>query len=142
MAGQSIPTTSPDVEAWLITTFAAALAPALLRNRKPTASLPNGSPNPEAVQPLILIRADLQGHVTPISRYCRVSAQAWALHSDGSGDLKAAQDLAAAFGALVVAAPREGLLLEAGYESGPYRALDQATRVEYSVVNLLLEVTC
>ena len=35
MAGQSIPSTAPDVEAWLIQTFAASVAPAIVRNVKP-----------------------------------------------------------------------------------------------------------
>lgn len=137
---QSIPTTAPDVEAWIITTLSAAMAPAIIRNQRPPDRLPDGSDNPDAAKAQLIIRADLQNRVTPVSRYCRVTAQARSLRSDGTPDLAGQFDLAARFGRALEAAPRTGLLLDAEVESGPYRVPDADTGVEYHVINVLLEV--
>ena len=128
----SIPTTSPDVEAWLIATFGPTLDGAPVRNQKPKAT---------GAHSVVLIRADLQNKVTPISRYCRVGVQGWKVRADGTADLKGAFDLAASFGAAVESADRTGILLDAEVETGPYRISDSVTGVEYAYLTLLLEVS-
>lgn len=140
MAGQSIPSTAPDVEAWLITTFAAVMAPAIVRNVKPPLKLASGAANPDATKDQVIIRADLQNRITPVSRYCRVGVQGWKVRADGAADLAGAFALAAAFGQAVERAPRTGLLLEAEIDGGPYRVRDTTTGVEYAYLTLLLEV--
>lgn len=139
--GRSVPTTSPDVEKWLIQTFATTVAPAIVRNQRPPAKLPSGAANPDFAKSLALIRADLQGHATPVSRYCRVAIQGRAaLRADGSADLEASFALAAKLADAIVAAPRAGGLVDAEHQSGPYRVLDPNLGIEYSVVNLLLQI--
>lgn len=140
MAGQSIPSTAPDVEAWLIQTFAAAVSPAIVRNVKPPLKLPSGATNPDAAKDQVIIRADLQNRATPISRYCRVGVQGWKVRADGTADLAGAFALAATFGQAVERAERAGLLLEAEIDGGPYRVRDTTTGVEYAYLTLLLEV--
>ena len=140
MTGPSIPTQMPDVEAWLIATFGPLLAPSIVRNQKPPANLPDGSPNPDAGKTLLLVRADPANQVTAVSRYCRVSVQAWVQRADGSADLARARDLAADFGRRLEGAPREGMLLDAEVDAGPYRSVDQVTGLEYAYLSLLLQV--
>ncbi len=140
MAGQVIPAKSPDIEAWLIASLSPVLAPAIVRNQRPPATLPDGSPNPDAGKPVVVVRASLANHITPISRYCRVAAQAWTLRPDGSPDLPACIRLAGRFGEELVRLVPAGPLLSAEHASGPYRVTDEATRLEYAVINMLLEV--
>lgn len=128
---RSIPTTSPDVEAWLIATFGPTFGGAPVRNVKPPQS---------GAHSVLVIRADLQGRITPISRYCRLGVQAWKVTSAGQADLKGAFDLGAAFGAALEAADRSGILLDAEVQSGPYRVADPVTGVEHAYLTLLLEV--
>lgn len=131
MPGQSIPSTSPDVEAWLIATFGATFSGALVRNVKPKQNAPYSC---------VVIRADLQNRVTPISRYCRVGVQGWSVRADGTADLSAARQLAADYATAIERAPRAGILLDAEVDTGPYRVIDSTSGVEYQYVTLLLEL--
>lgn len=142
MPGQSIPSTSPDVEAWLIATFGSTFAGAAVRNIKPKSTKPDGTPNPAGVPPYaqVIIRADLQNRVTPISRFCRLGVQGWSVRADGTADLSAARQLAADYSAAIERAPRAGILLDAEVDAGPYRVIDSTSGVEYQYVTLLLEL--
>lgn len=131
MPGQSIPTSSPDVEAWLIATLGAEFAGAAVRNVKPKQSAPYS---------LVLIRADLQNQATPISRYCRVSVQGWKVRADGTADLAGARALCAGYAAALEAAPRAGILLDAEVNAGPYRVADAESGIEYQFASVLLEI--
>lgn len=123
----SIPTTSPDMEALLI---------AGLSSVEETVNV-----RPEKAKPyrLLVVRADLQQKVTPISRYCRVGLQAWSVRADGSTDLGDAFDLAAA-GNAWLENNTSGVILSADVESGPSRVTDPVTRLEYQYSTVLLEV--
>lgn len=127
---RTIPTLAPDVEAQLI-----GLADSLLPDRSY-----NVKPATTGAYQHYVLRADLQQKLTPISRYCRVSVQAWAVDGSGRSDIGAAFDMANAFGHVLEGASRSGFLLNAEVESGPLRVADDVTRQEYSLVTLLLEV--
>lgn len=122
-----IPTTSPDVEALLI---------AGLSSVEDTFNV-----RPERADPyrLLVVRADLQQKVTPISRYCRVGLQAHSVRADGSADIGDAFDLASA-AATWLESNTDGVILSADVESGPSRVTDPVTRLEYLYVTVLLEV--
>lgn len=131
MAGTSIPTTVPDVEAWLIATLGAAVAPVLVRNVKPDQKAPYSC---------VVVRADLQNRVTPISRYCRVGVQGWKVTAAGKADLAGARELCAALASALERAPRAGILLDAQIDAGPYRVVDATSGIEYQYASVLLEI--
>lgn len=126
-----IPTQAPDVEAWLIATFGSTFAGAPVRNLAPKQGAPYS---------LILIRADLQNQVTPISRYCRVAVLGWKVRADGTADLAGARSLCASYAAALEAAPRSGILLDAEIDAGPYRVADSESGIEYQFASVLLEI--
>lgn len=98
---------------------------------------------PELAAPyrVLVSRADLQGRVTPLSRYCRVGVQAWSVRSDGSANIGDAFDLCAAAGrALEQAANNHAVILSAEVQSGPSRVVDDITRIEYQYATILMEV--
>lgn len=98
---------------------------------------------PEIAKPyrVLVSRADLQGRVTPISRYCRVGVQAWSVRKDGTADLGGAFDLCAAAGEALEAAPATSkVILSAEIQSGPSRVVDDVTRIEFQYLTVLLEV--
>lgn len=132
MPGQAIPTTSPDVEAWLITTFGASVSGAPVRTIKPKQGSVGYS--------CIVVRADLQNRITPISRYCRLGVQGWKVSSAGAADLAGARQLAADYSRAIESAPRAGILLDAEVDAGPYRVVDSESGIEYQYVTLLLEL--
>lgn len=123
----SIPTTSPDMEALLI---------AGLSSVEETVNV-----RPEKAEPyrLLVIRADLQQKVTPISRYCRVGVQGWSVRADGTSDLGDAFDLTSEATAWLEH-NASGVILSADVESGPSRVTDPVTRLEYQYSTVLLEV--
>lgn len=125
-----VPTVAPDVEEWLVGVLTPAVAPALVRTTRPAG--PHG--------PLLVVRADMQQHITPITRYARVGMSAWVLRADGTGDVHTARALAAAAAAAVEDLPRVGLLIDAETETGPYRVVDSITGTEYVHVGMLLQV--
>lgn len=120
----SIPTTSPDLEALLIAGLSSVEATVNVRTSR---------------RRELVVRADLQQKVTPISRYARVGVQAWSVRADGSADLGDAFDLAAA-AAHWLESNVSGPILSADVESGPSRVADSVTRLEYQYVTVLLEV--
>lgn len=124
----NIPTTSPDMEALLI---------AGLSSVEETVNV-----RPEKDEPyrLLVVRADLQQKVTPISRYCRVGLQAWSVRADGSADLADAFDLSAA-GNAWLENNVSGVILSADVQSGPSRVTDPVTKLEYQYSTVLLEVS-
>lgn len=90
---------------------------------------------------LLVSRADLQGRVTPLSRYCRVGVQAWSVRADGTSDLGDAFDLCAQAGAALEDAQNHSrVILSAEVQSGPSRVVDDVTRLEYQYLTALLEV--
>lgn len=123
----SIPTTSVDMEAWLI---------ARLSSVEETVNV-----KPDRAKPyrLLVVRADLQQKVTPISRYCRVGVQAWSVRADGQPDIGDAFDLAADAAAWLEQNV-SGVVLSADIQSGPSRVTDEVTKLEYQYVTALLEV--
>lgn len=120
----SIPTSSPDMEALLIAGLSSVEATVNVRTNR---------------RRELVVRADLQQKVTPISRYCRVGLSAWSLHPDGSSDLGDAFDLAAA-GNAWLENNTTGVVLSADVESGPSRVTDPVTKLEYLYSTVLLEV--
>lgn len=127
----SIPTTSPDVEAWLIGLLNPRMTPVKAHNVKPAAS---------GAYSHLIVRADLQNRATPISRYCRVGIQAWVVGTNGRPNLGAAFDLAAKAGNVLETAPLTGILLNAEVTSGPSRVTDDISELEFAFVTALLEV--
>ena len=128
---QGFVTSTPDVDAEVLGVLAKVETARLV---KPELS------NPYRV---LVSRADLQGRVTPLSRYCRIGVQAWSVRSDGSANLPDAFDLAAAAGAALEAAPETSqVILSAEIQSGPSRVADEVTRIEYQYLTVLLEVAC
>lgn len=127
MAALSIPTTSPDMEALLI---------AGLSSVEETFNVRPQRTNPYR---LLVVRADLQQKVTPISRYCRVGVQGHSVRADGSADLGDAFDLASE-AAGWLERNLTGVVLSADVESGPSRVTDPVTGLEYLYVTVLLEV--
>lgn len=120
----TIPTTSPDLEALLIAGLSSVEATVNVRTN---------------ARRELVVRADLQQKVTPISRYARVGIQAHSVRPDGAADLGDAFDLAAA-AAHWLESNVSGLILSADVESGPSRVTDDVTRIEYQYVTVLLEV--
>lgn len=127
MARMSIPTVSVDMEALLI---------AGLSSVEDTFNVKPEKSNPYRV---LVVRADLQQKVTPISRYCRVGVQAWSVRADGRADLGDAFDLAKDAAAWLESNV-SGVILSADVESGPSRVTDDVTKLEYQYVTALLEV--
>lgn len=129
---RNIPTQWDDIEAWLITTLTPLMAPVVVRNVKPKQTAPYKA---------LVVGADLQGRVTPISRYCRVRLQGWSVRADGTTDLADARTIAAAAGAHLEALPRASSpLIHAEVDAGPYRVTDPISGLEYQYVTVLCEV--
>ena len=86
-------TATPDIDAVVLSILNGVESAALVK--------------PEKAKPyrVLVSRADLQGRVTPLSRYCRVGVQAWSVRADGTADLGDAFDLCAAAGAALEASP-------------------------------------
>lgn len=132
MSARTIPSASPDVKAWLISTLGPLLAPTPVVGKMPELT---GS-----AQSFVLVRADLQNRATPISRYCRVGIQGWSIRSNGDADTGAAFDLAANAGSALERLPLAGILLDAEVQSGPYEVVDATYQRVYAYTTVLLEV--
>lgn len=124
-------TDSPDVEALLLPILDAGTSPHEWFVTKPATS--------GAYQHGI-VRADLQGAVTSISRYCRVGLTGWAVDGAGRVDFGAARALVAAGCRTLEAAAGKGLILHAETQSGPIRTTDDISKQEIAYATLLLEV--
>lgn len=123
-------TSSPDVEAVVRSVLS------------PVADTYLVKPEKSGAYRLLVSRADLQGRVTPLSRYCRVGVQAWSVRADGTANLGDAFDLCAAAGAALEAAPGvSSVILSGEVQSGPSRVADDVTRIEFQYLTALLEVT-
>lgn len=96
---------------------------------------------PERSDPyrMLVIRADLQQKVTPISRYCRVGVSAWSVRADGTSDIGDAFDLASEANTWLES-NTSGVVLSADVESGPSRTTDPITKLEFLYSTVLLEV--
>jgi hypothetical protein len=123
-----IPTKAPDVEAWLING---------LSNVEQTF---NVKPEKSAPYRMLTVLASLGAKVTPISRYCQVTVQAWSVRSDGSANLADAFDLAAAAGNWLES-NLTGPVLSADVQAGPFRLVDPVARIETQTMTVLLEVS-
>lgn len=123
----SIPTTPVDVEALLI---------AGLSSVEDTF---NVKPKRTAPYRILTVLASLGAKVTPISRYCQVTVQAWSVRADGSADLGDAFDLAADAGRWLESNV-SGVILSADVQSGPFRVADPVSKIENQTVTVLLEV--
>lgn len=122
-------TESPDVEAVVQSVLAVVEQTFLVK------------PDRSGEYRLLVSRADLQGRVTPLSRYCRVGIQAWSVRDDGTANLGDAFDLCAAAGKALEAAPfTNSVILSAEVQSGPSRVADDVTRIEFQYLTALLEV--
>ena len=122
-------TATPDIDAVVLSILNGVESAALVK--------------PEKAKPyrVLVSRADLQGRVTPLSRYCRVGVQAWSVRADGTADLGDAFDLCAAAGAALEASLNtSSVVLAAEIQSGPSRVADDVTRIEYQYMTVLLEV--
>lgn len=126
-----IVTESPDVEALLLPVMDAGTAPYEWFVKKPatTGAYRHG-----------IVRADLQGHVTPISRYCRVGLTGWAVDAAGRVDFGAARALVAAGCRTLETASGSGFILHAETQSGPIRTIDDVSKQEIAYATVLLEV--
>lgn len=92
-------------------------------------------------QRFVHVRADLQGRITPISRYCRVGIQGWSVRGDGAADIGDAFDLAASAGSALESLPLTGILLNAEIQSGPFKVADTTYSLEYQYLTALLELS-
>lgn len=129
---QHIKSFKVDYEKWILTTFGTTFDGAPVRNIKPQIDAP---------YECVVIVAWPQQWVTPISRYVRLSVAGWAVRSSGTADLERAIALANGYADLIESAVGTGGLLAATIESGPFRAVDDESRIEFADTNLLLEVS-
>jgi hypothetical protein len=143
MNGQ-LPTRWPDIAAWL-ETYTPTRLPGegwdgvFVRTEKP-----HIASDPALVKPykLIIVSAFPGATITPVTRYVRVTVQAWVVKDNERADLVAAAGLAADFGFIVETAPHIGTPLNfAEIDSGPTRSKDSTTQIEYMAMTLLLEVS-
>lgn len=121
----------PDMEAHLIPLANAAALGAKAYNQKPDAT---------GAYKHFVVAADLQGRVTPISRYCRVRVQGWSVRANGTVDLADAFSLTRKFGEWLEGLAGQGIILSAEVDSGPMRVKDDVQRLEFSYLMAFLEV--
>lgn len=87
----------------------------------------------------VQVRADVQNHATPLSRYCRVGLTVWCLDSTGRARVDEAFDLSnVAVRALLES--RDPAIIHAEWASGPTDTLDTTGKVEVAYSTVLLEV--
>lgn len=128
---QRIPASSPDVTALILPIIRAGVdSGTKVRSKRPELSPP---------YELVLVRADLQNHVTPISRYCRVGLTTWVVDSAGKADIGAEFDLSIAAGHALMASSNS-LLLDVEWQSGPIETSDDISKLPIAYSTLLLEV--
>lgn len=88
----------------------------------------------------VQLRTDLQGMVTPISRYCRVGITAWWIDSAGRARVDEAFDLSNIVVNAILSS-RDRHILDAEWQSGPAETVDTTGKVEVAYSTVLLEVT-
>lgn len=87
----------------------------------------------------VQVRADMQNHVTALSRYCRVGITVWCLDANGRARVDEAFDLSnVAVRALL--ASRDPAIIHAEWASGPTDTIDEIGQVEVAYSTVLLEV--
>lgn len=87
----------------------------------------------------VLLRADLQNPVTPITRYCRVGITVW-YAQDGYPRIDESFDLNLAVSELILHSDNPHIL-SAEWQSGPATTKDPLTSEPITYSTLLLEVT-
>lgn len=129
---QHIKTQHFDAEKYLLDTLGLTHDGALVRNLKPAQTAPYRC---------VVIAARALGRVTPISRRVALTVSAWDVRSNHTANLAGAHNLAGSYAGAVENLAGAGPVVHAEIESGPYRVVDDESQTEYSVVNLLLEVS-
>src|SRR5690554_3901276 len=112
MSSRPIPTGSPDVLAAILPIVQAAMPSGVNARRTRTSAARE-----------VTVRADLQGHATPISRYCRVGITAWHLDTAGNSRIDLALALANT-AAKALLDSRAQAIISAEWQSGPLDTLD------------------
>lgn len=123
-----IPGSAPDVTATLLPIIRAGL----LTGEVARQTLKSGD------KKAVLVRADLQGHVTQISRYCRVGLTAF-YDDNGNHRLDKAMELSNR-AAKALLTTDSSLILSAEWQSGPVEVIDPITDKPAAYSTLLLEV--
>ncbi len=126
---QSFITGTPDMTATLIQVIRSALPASVKIGRTRT-------DDPVFVQ----VRADVQGHATPISRYCRVGLSVWWLDRSGVARFDEAFDLSNA-AARALLSSRSPKIIHGEWQAGPISMIDDISKKEIAYSTLLLEVT-
>jgi len=125
---RAIPVTAPDVTAALLPIIQAGL----LTGEKARQTLQKGD------KKAVLVRADLQGQVTQLSRYCRVGLTAF-YDDNGNHRLDKAFELSNR-AAKAMLTSNSSLILSAEWQSGPVEVIDPITDKPAAYSTLLLEV--
>lgn len=126
---QRIPTSTPDMTEALLN----IIRPALPSTAKAGRTRGNESQ-------FVQVRPDVQGHATPISRYCRVGLSVWWLDASGSAQFGEAFDLSNV-AALALLRSRHSTIIHGEWQSGPISMIDDISKKEIAYSTLLLEVT-
>lgn len=123
-----IPVAAPDVTAALLPIIQAGLAPGEVARQ----TLRSGDSK------AVLVRADLQNHSTPITRYCRVGLTGF-YNDGGNHRLDQAFEMSnRAVKAILTSVSR--LIVDAEWQSGPVEVTDPITDKPAAYSTLLLEV--
>lgn len=127
-----IPTSWPDIDAWVLPLLRAAFPALTVGNRKP-------APGPDLRA--LVVRSDYGQRVTPLSRYVRLGIQSWVTTSAQEARTDQAFDQARDAGAFLETLDPDGSpLLSASVDSGPIRVEDPESGLEYAYTVVLLEV--
>lgn len=124
-----IPTTPIDATAVVI----AAISPALATGERA------GSKRLSSDARFVLVRADVQGRATPITRYCRVGLTAF--YKDVAGNVREdlAWQLCAKAGRALLEA-NTSAIISAEWQSGPLDTIDAISNEPVAYATVLLEV--
>lgn len=125
----TIPTTPPDLLAILLPIVRAAVPAGVNVGRKKDDS-----------NKFVLVRADLQNPVTPLSRYARVGVTVWWEDPPGRARIGEAFDLSNTVVRAILEA-KHPAILDADWQSGPAETNDPISGVEIMYSSILLEVT-
>lgn len=129
MSHRPIPTTPTDVTAAIVNIVKSALLTGESAGSKRTGNDAR----------FVLVRADLQGRATPITRYCRVGLTAF--YTDAAGNVREdlAFDLCARAGRALLDATNS-VIVSAEWQSGPLDTTDPITEAPVAYATVLLEV--
>lgn len=138
-----VPVEWPDVQQWLIDYLPTVLPPAGFPNTFVRKEKPSITSDPALVKPYrhLIVSVFPGATITAVSRYVRVTFQAWSVKANGLADLADARALAGKAGYLVESAGHVGTpLVFAEIDSGPSDTKDSISGIEYEALTLLLEV--